>query len=139
MPRSRTRLLAIAASASLTLLLAACMAEASPSPEAGGGTTATDAGAGEGQAVEVSLVDFEIDMPESIPAGHVTFSISNDGGTTHGFEVEGNGIEEEVEEISAGDSATLEVDLEPGTYEVYCPVDDHRGMGMELELEVTGS
>ena len=40
--------------------------------------------------------------------------------------------------IEAGQSTTLEVDLAPGTYTVYCPVGEgsHRARGMELELTV---
>jgi uncharacterized cupredoxin-like copper-binding protein len=36
-----------------------------------------------------------------------------------------------------GGSAKLTVDLnKPGTYEMYCPVDGHREMGMEGEITV---
>jgi uncharacterized cupredoxin-like copper-binding protein len=63
--------------------------------------------------------------------------VSNTGAETHGFEVEGQGIEEELEgELQPGDSGTLEVDLEPGTYTIYCPVNGHRGLGMELSVTV---
>ena len=129
----RSMQVAITTAALITLV--AC-AEASPTVPGGG---ATEGAAGGGETVEVSLTEFEIDMPSSISSGHVTFEITNDGTETHAFEVEGNGIEEEIEELEPGSSATLEVDLEPGTYEVYCPVDGHRDMGMELDLEVTGS
>jgi plastocyanin len=128
-----TRSLSLALAATTGLVLVACTAAESPSQAPG---DASAAGAGEAQTVEVSLTEFQIDMPTSIAAGPVTFDVSNDGAEIHGFEVEGNGIEEEIEELAAGEAGTLEVDLEPGTYEVYCPVDDHRGMGMELELEV---
>jgi uncharacterized cupredoxin-like copper-binding protein len=30
----------------------------------------------------------------------------------------------------------LTVDLTPGTYEVYCPIDDHRAQGMQVEVTV---
>lgn len=126
---SRTTI-SLALIAVIALVLAACTApSATPAQTAAGG----------GESVDVSLTEYSIDMPDSIPAGHVTFNISNDGSETHAFEVEGNGMEEETEELAPGGSDTLEVDLEPGTYEVYCPVDDHRGMGMEVELEVTES
>jgi uncharacterized cupredoxin-like copper-binding protein len=92
-----------------------------------------------GEAVEVSLVEFAIEMPTEIPAGPTTFQITNNGTIEHNFEIEGQGIEEELEaDLAPGESGTLELDLEPGTYEVYCPVDDHRGQGMEIELTVTG-
>jgi hypothetical protein len=77
----------------------------------------------------------------AVAAGPVTFRIKNAGTIPHGFEVEGNGIEKEVESIAAGDSATLAVTLKPGKYEVYCPVgdDSHKRLGMLTHLEVTQS
>jgi uncharacterized cupredoxin-like copper-binding protein len=30
----------------------------------------------------------------------------------------------------------MQVDLKPGTYEVYCPVANHKGKGMEMKLTV---
>jgi uncharacterized cupredoxin-like copper-binding protein len=79
-----------------------------------------------------------IAMPSELPAGPTTFAITNDGTTEHNFEVEGQGIEEELpENLAPGASGMLTVDLAPGTYEVYCPVGDHAGEGMRLELTVT--
>ena len=97
-------------------------------------------GEAEGNVVQVSLTEFNIDMPTEIPAGTVTFEVSNDGSAVHNFEVEGQGIEEVFEtNLQPGESRTMEVDLQAGTYEVYCPVGNHREMGMELELTVTES
>jgi hypothetical protein len=54
--------------------------------------------------------------------------------------VEGNGVEEKTDTISPGSSAKLTVDLsKAGNYEVYCPIDGHRAMGMEAKLVVGGS
>jgi uncharacterized cupredoxin-like copper-binding protein len=99
---------------------------------------ATPAVSAMGEAVEVSLKEFAIDMPTELSAGPTTFEITNDGTIEHNFEVEGQGIEEELpENLTPGASSTLTVDLEPGTYEVYCPVDNHKGEGMRVELTVT--
>ena len=88
--------------------------------------------------VQVSLTEFEIDMPDSIPAGPTTFEVTNNGTVEHNFEVEGQGVEEELEaNLQPGETGTLELDLAPGTYEIYCPVADHEGMGMSLTLTVT--
>jgi uncharacterized cupredoxin-like copper-binding protein len=63
--------------------------------------------------------------------------VVNNGTHEHNFEVEGQGIERELERnLQPGESATLDVDLQPGTYTVYCPVADHRGRGMEVTLSV---
>ena len=67
----------------------------------------------------------------------MTFQVTNAGSIGHALEVEGNGVEEETSTISPGSSAKLTVDLSKnGTYEVYCPIDGHREMGMEAKLVV---
>jgi uncharacterized cupredoxin-like copper-binding protein len=87
--------------------------------------------------VEVSLVDGAIEMSEQIAAGSITFNVTNNGTEEHGFEIEGEGVEEEIEgNLQPGDSASLTVDLAAGEYRVYCPVGDHAEMGMELTLTV---
>jgi uncharacterized cupredoxin-like copper-binding protein len=101
--------------------------------EAGGG------GGGGGATVPVSLVDFAIDPANpAVDAGTVTFKVSNDGEVTHNLEVEGEGVEEELEQdLPPGESWELTVELtQPGTYEWYCPVDGHADQGMEGELTV---
>ena len=101
-----------------------------------GAEAATPAAAG-GNTVAVSLTEFAIEMPKSIPAGPTAFEVTNDGTVEHNFEVEGQGIEEAFDEnLEPGKTRMMELDLEPGTYEVYCPVGDHEAEGMALELTV---
>lgn len=91
-----------------------------------------------GDQVEVSLTEYAIDMPTSLPAGTTTFMVTNNGTVAHNFEIEGQGIEEEFEQnLQPGATATMQVDLQPGSYTVYCPVANHREQGMELALTVT--
>jgi uncharacterized cupredoxin-like copper-binding protein len=88
-------------------------------------------------SVDVKLTEYKIDMPTSIGAGATTFNVTNSGSETHGFEIEGNGIEQAVKpRLKKGESGTLQVDLKPGTYKVYCPVFGHKWHGMSLELTV---
>jgi len=89
-------------------------------------------------AVEVSLSEFAIDMPTTLPAGPTVFNVTNDGEFPHNLEIEGQGIEVALENnLESGQGGTLEVDLPAGTYEVYCPVGNHADRGMRLELTVT--
>ena len=100
---------------------------------------ASPAAAAEGETVDVSLFEWGIDMPTTLSAGTITFNVTNDGTLPHNLEIEGQGIEEELEEnLQPGESGTLTLELEPGTYEAYCPVGEgsHREQGMELELTV---
>ena len=69
-------------------------------------------------------------------AGEVTFALQNDGSAEHNLEVEGNGIEEVSDTIGGGKSTELTVDLEAGTYEMYCAIDGHKDLGMEGEITV---
>ena len=68
--------------------------------------------------------------------GTYTFEATNDGGVDHALEIEGNGIEEETDTIGPGESASITVDLESGTYEMYCPIGNHRDLGMSGEVTV---
>jgi plastocyanin len=71
----------------------------------------------------------------SAPAGSVTIKLVNESSTPHAVEVEGNGVEEESETVTGGETE-LTVDLEPGEYTYYCPVGQHRQNGMEGTLTV---
>jgi uncharacterized cupredoxin-like copper-binding protein len=87
---------------------------------------------------EVGLTEYQIAMPTSLSAGSQTFRVTNNGTTEHNFEVEGQGIEEAFEtDLSPGETQTMQLNLAPGTYEVYCPVGNHRDQGMEMQLTMT--
>ena len=109
----------------------------------GGGGENGDAGDTAGaaeQTVQVSATDFEFDPAEiSTEAGDVTIELANDGQAPHALEIEGEGVEEESETIDPGESTTLAVELEEGTYEIYCPVGDHADRGMVGTLTVGGA
>jgi hypothetical protein len=107
--------------------------------EDGAGAVEDDGDAAVGGEVEVSLTEFAIDMPTTLPAGPTTFVVSNNGSFEHNFEIESEELGIEVAlaaNLAPGETATLEVDLPAGTYEVYCPVGNHREQGMEVELTV---
>ena len=71
----------------------------------------------------------------STKAGTVTITMDNPSSVPHAVEVEGNGVEEETKTLTDG-KASMTVDLKPGKYEFYCPVDGHRAAGMEGTLTV---
>ena len=101
--------------------------------------TETTADASGGETVAVSETEYAIDPADpTVKAGTVTFEVTNDGEITHNLEIEGPSGEQELEpDLAPGDSGTLEVDLsEPGSYEWYCPIGDHRDQGMEGEITV---
>jgi uncharacterized cupredoxin-like copper-binding protein len=121
--------------AGLVVVLAGC------GGSSGGSKTAAAPSSGGGQTIQVKETEFKL-TPSSFTVskpGTVAFDVKNTGSVDHALEVEGNGVEEETSTISPGSSAKLTVDLSKnGTYEVYCPVDNHRAMGMEAKLVVGG-
>jgi uncharacterized cupredoxin-like copper-binding protein len=111
------------------------------SADTGGATEASTGAAatGSGKTVDLTAVDYKFNPSDStLNQGDVTFRLTNDGQTGHSLEIEDvNGQDEEIEgEVQPGDSNTLTVNLPPGKYEFYCPVDDHKEMGMEGEITV---
>lgn len=85
---------------------------------------------------EVHLIEYEIHMPETVPAGRVAFNVENGGKEDHAFEIEGNGVHQQTQVLKRGDTTALEVNLTPGTYTIYCPVDGHKGKGMRKTVTV---
>jgi|ERR671930_409850 uncharacterized cupredoxin-like copper-binding protein len=107
-----------------------------------GSTAATNAAAPASQTVMVGEKEFSI-TPSSISLtkpGNYTFRVTNNGTIGHALEVEGHGIEEKTGTIDPGKTAPLQVNLaKAGSYEVYCPIDDHKNKGMKATLTVGGS
>jgi uncharacterized cupredoxin-like copper-binding protein len=88
-------------------------------------------------SVEVKLTEYKIEMPTVVGTGATTFNVTNTGNETHGFEIEGNGIEKALKpRLKRGENGSLQVDLKPGIYKVYCPVIGHKWHGMSLDLNV---
>ena len=89
-------------------------------------------------SVPVSETEFKITLPKStLAAGSYSFEVANDGKIEHDLVIQGNGVDERTPTIEAGKSATLKVDLKPGTYDVYCSIPDHKQAGMDLKLTIT--
>jgi uncharacterized cupredoxin-like copper-binding protein len=144
-PRRRFVAVAVMSVAAMSFLAIGCGGDDDTSTTASvptttttGATGATGA-AGGGETLKISETDFKLDPSDpSVKAGSVTIDVSNDGETTHSLEVEGNGLADTSlpADLAPGDSGNLTVDLQPGTYTMYCPIDDHRAMGMEGTIEV---
>jgi uncharacterized cupredoxin-like copper-binding protein len=119
----------------------------------GVGLAATACSGGGGEAdLTATLRDDSITLsPVSLGAGQLTIEGTNDGTLTHEFEVfavpesvDANALPldgdtadaselevvDEVEDIAPGTSATLSLDLEPGTYAVICNLPGHYANGM---------
>ena len=103
----------------------------------GSDSTTTGAPSASGATIDVTATDFHFGPPAlTAEAGTTTFKLTNNGQTSHALTIEGNGIEETSDTISPGDSTELTVELAEGEYEIYCPVDGHKDMGMVGTLTV---
>ena len=106
--------------------------------DSGGG--ASDSGGGAAQTLKLvadpgGALKFD-KSTLTAKAGKATIVLDNPSSLPHAVEVEGQGIEEETDTIGKGETAKVTVDLKPGKYEYYCPVDGHKAAGMEGTLTV---
>jgi uncharacterized cupredoxin-like copper-binding protein len=140
----RTRLslvaTAVVAGAAMAAFAAGCggSSDGSSSTAASSSNTAAQAG-GAASNVDISETDFKLNPSDpKVKSGQVTFNVSNDGQTVHSLEVEGpNGDQELQSDLSPGQKGVLSVDLsKPGKYEFYCPVGNHKQLGMKGEITV---
>ncbi|WP_329420111.1 cupredoxin domain-containing protein [Streptomyces sp. NBC_01268] len=143
--RTRGRIALGLSGAALAALLAACggggggsgsSSTPAPAPAPSSGTSGTTAAT----QVKADLTDFHITLSQqTFHAGPYTFVAKNDGQHEHALEIEGGGTENRTETLAPGESATLTVTLKSGTYQVYCPVDSHKDLGMKTQITVGGT
>src|ERR1041385_8037539 len=92
--------------------------------------------------VTVRLTEWKVEASTArVPAGATQFVITNAGTIPHALEVEGRGIEKEVELLQPGQVDTLTLTLRAGKYELYCPVGagSHEHLGMVTHIQVGGA
>jgi uncharacterized cupredoxin-like copper-binding protein len=90
------------------------------------------------QTVKVSEVEWKIKLPETtLKAGGYTFDVSNDGTVAHNLNITGPGGTEKTPNIPPGESASLTVDLKPGSYDFFCSVPGHKQLGMDQQVKVS--
>ena len=133
--------------AAFLTLAALALGACGESRKEGGGTTGTTEKEPTQQpsgpavaTIKVSETEFKLDPsdPKVAKSGVIAFEATNDGQVDHALEVEGPDGEVEAEPFAPGESQTIKIDLPPGSYEWYCPVDDHKDKGMKGEIQVAG-
>ncbi len=131
----------------MVLLVAACSSGASPS-------TGTGAGA---STIAAELSEWQIKLDSSAgKAGSITFNVANKGEKEHEFvvvktdmkadklpvtaddEVDESAFEpvDEIEDIKAGATPALTVDLKAGHYVLLCNLTGHYAKGMHADFDV---
>ena len=73
---------------------------------------------------------------QSIPKGPAVITIENRSADAHALTIEGPGTSVASDNIAAGQSGSLEVTFQPGTYTFYCSILDHRTKGEEVTVTI---
>jgi plastocyanin len=103
-------------------------------------TTSSSGSGGGGTPVKtIRIVEKEYSLsPSSVsiskPGLYVIQGV-NQGSISHGIAIEGNGIDMDGPIVSPGETSTVRATVsKQGSYELYCPVGNHKEMGMEGHL-----
>ena len=67
-------------------------------------------------------------------SGQVTIKMTNPSPVQHAIGVKGSGVQQTGATVGKGGVSTVTVNLKPGQYEFYCPVDGHEAAGMKGTL-----
>jgi plastocyanin len=105
-----------------------------------GGDTSTPPSGSGGEVIDIPISDSGFSFTKSsvtASAGTITLSSVNPQSSTHDISIKGNGIDEQGNQVSGGDTSTVTVTLKAGTYEYYCSVPGHEDAGMKGTLTVS--
>lgn len=113
-----------------------------------GGTTPTSGPGATGPAATLPAGTYAVEAKNysftpstiSVPAGEVTFQVTNAGTEEHEFEIfKGDTVVDEIEGLVPGLTKDLTVTLAAGDYQFKCLLNGHDQLGMTGTLTVTGS
>lgn len=81
--------------------------------------------------------EWQMDVPVILTAGPTEFAMTNNGTQVHSFQIKGENVRRSLQQaLAPGAAGSLLVNLEPGVYDLFCPLADHAGRGMRLRLRV---
>jgi plastocyanin len=100
-------------------------------------TSAGTVAPGSGTKVTVGETEYKLALStDSFTAGPYTFTAVNNGKIVHALEIDGPGVHAVTGDIEPGQSASVSVELQPGKYDVFCPIPGHKALGMNAEITV---
>lgn len=113
-------------------------ADKTPTAKAAGGKNAKSAANASGNAaaakpsgavqkVDINMLDRGLQMPSTIPAGRVLFTVKNGGDLNHTCAITGGTLKNISLDVAPGKSGTMELTLTPGKYQAYCTFAGHEG------------
>ena len=118
-------------------VLTACSGGGASSAAADTASSGGDAGSA-AQTVEVTATEYEFGLSTThFSPGTYTFVMKDDGHATHAITIDGPGVDDKSSDTSGpGGTASLTVTLQSGSYVLYCPIANHRALGMQTNLTV---
>lgn len=91
--------------------------------------------------IVVDETEFKITLPSgasALKAGSYDFEAKNTGKVAHDLVIQGPGVTDAKTPVfDSGQTESLKVTLEPGTYDFYCSVPGHKEAGMDLKVKVS--
>jgi uncharacterized cupredoxin-like copper-binding protein len=137
--RARTRRLG----AATLLLTLATLALAACGGGSSSGTTATPSAGGSSATAASTTVtatekEFSITLSQrTFAPGAYSFQVVNGGTFPHNLTIAGPGVDNQASPtLQAGQSGSLSVTLQAGSYELWCSVDGHKDRGMDIKITV---
>ena len=128
----------------VALTAAACgsshSSSSNPTATAPAATGAGTQASGGGTQVTVGETEFKLAVStSSFNPGAYTFRAVNNGKVVHSLEITGPGVSATTPNLQPGQSANLNVTLQNGSYDLFCPIPGHKALGMNQEITVGGS
>lgn len=149
----RTARYAMLAPAAAISLLAACSSSSSSaasspsattpaasSPSSSSPATGTSGAAGGATTVIATETEFHIALSRTaFSPGTYTFTVEDKGQATHNLVITGPGVNHAKTPalLSPGQSGSVTVTLQKGTYDIYCGVPGHKARGMDVHITVS--
>jgi plastocyanin len=105
----------------------------------GGGGGGGGPAAGSGTKVTATETEFHIALSKSsYSPGTYTFTADNKGTLQHDLVINGPGVSNQKTPslLAPGQTGSVTVTLEAGTYDIYCGVPGHKAEGMDVHITV---
>jgi uncharacterized cupredoxin-like copper-binding protein len=92
-----------------------------------------------GTKVTANETEYKITLSTStFTAGVYTFDVENQGTMPHNLNIAGPGVPQQSSPtVQPGGSGQVTVTLQKGSYELWCSIDGHKDLGMDLRVQVT--
>jgi plastocyanin len=134
----RTILLVLVAGAGAALLLAGCGGSDSSTPTSTGANSAAASPVATGTKVTATEKEYSIALSSTTFApGVYTFEVVNQGAMVHNLVIKGPGVDAKASpDVQPGATGQVMVTVQQGSYELWCSIDNHKALGMDMTIQV---